>query len=254
MNTTKKACLGIIARLGSKRLKDKHLSNTCGRPIISYLIQRIKREFYDEIIGDQLEIFILTGNESNNGKFAEIANEHGISVFFGNDSNVPLRILELLNNKSYNFFIGIDGDDILCAPEGMRKVYDSMVLGSKYVRTIDYPFGMNSMGICKNFLADALKGKEHRNLETGWGWIFDDSLCEEIGDQIKQDERLRFTLDYPEDLLFFNNIISSKLDVYASTRDIIEFVIENELFLNNMFLNELYWENFNSEKLSEMKG
>ena len=44
-----KGCIGIIARLGAKRLKEKHLIESNGKPIISYLIERIKKEFVHEI-------------------------------------------------------------------------------------------------------------------------------------------------------------------------------------------------------------
>jgi len=45
MNNITKGCTGIIARLGSTRLSDKHLIKVEGKPIITYLIERIKHHF-----------------------------------------------------------------------------------------------------------------------------------------------------------------------------------------------------------------
>ena len=111
------------------------------------------------------------------------------------------------------------------------------------------------MGMTKDFLANSLKEKKDRNLETGWGWIFNENECKSLGIVTELDERLRFTLDYPEDLSFFKKIIMSDLDVLnQNTTDIIDFVINNKIFLENMHVNRDYWENFKTRKLLEMQG
>ena len=117
-----KGCIGIIARLGSMRLKDKHLIESNGKPIISYLIERIKYEFAREISEEYLEIFILTGEQKQNQKLVILAEEYKISSYCGHDTNIPIRMSELVTNKDFDFIINIDGDDILCAPEGVRQV------------------------------------------------------------------------------------------------------------------------------------
>ena len=254
MNKKQQGCIGIIARLGSKRLNDKHLININDQPIISYLIQRIKKEFVKEIKNEQIEIFILTGNRRINKQLGQIAIENDISIYFGHNTNIPRRMFGIIKEKFFNFIISVDGDDILCAPEGMRQVYNSILEGNQYVKTVGYPFGMNSMGMTKNFLSNSLNGKGDRNLETGWGWIFDEKQCKNIGDTIPSDERLRFTLDYPDDLVFFKNIINSNLDVLSvSTSDLINFVLKNKIYFKNMDLNKEYWEKFKTQKLLEMK-
>ena len=225
------------------------------QPVISYLIQRIKNEFSKETYKKQLEIFILTGNQKLNERLADVANKYGISVYFGHDLNIPLRMFDLLTKKDFDFIISVDGDDILCAPEGMRKIYDAILAGNQYVKTIDYPFGMNSMGISKSFIGNSLKGKQNQKLETGWGWIFDENQCKVIKIKKMQDKRLRFTLDYPADYKFFDNIISSLDEINNLTSsEIIEYVVKKKIYLENTHLNKEYWENFNSQKLLEMNG
>ena len=255
LNNRQQGCIGILARCGSKRLHDKHLLEINGQPVISYLIQRLKNEFYKEISKKQLEIFILTGNQKTNQRLADVAYKYEISVYFGHDLNIPLRMVDLIKNKKFDFILSVDGDDPLCSPEGMRKVYDDILAGNQYVKTVDYPFGMNSMGISKTFIENSLKGKENKRLETGWGWIFNENQCKIIKTNIIQDKRLRFTLDYSADYKFFNKIICSldPIDNLTSS-EIIEYVVKKKIYLENTHLNKDYWENFNTQKLLEMTG
>ena len=70
-----------------------------------------------------------------------------------------------------------------------------------------------------------------------------------------QDKSLRFTLDYPADYKFFDNIISSLDEINNLTSsEIIEYVVKKKIYLENTHLNKDYWENFNSQKLLEMNG
>ena len=254
IDNNKKGCIVIIARLGSIRLRNKHLILVNQKPIISFLIERIKNEFRKEIKSGDLELFIVTGKKINNIPLGKIGLKHNIKTFFGNDSNIPKRLSEFLKKNHFNFLISIDGDDILCAPESMRSIFNDLKKGSNYVKTINYPFGMNSTGFERNFLLNNVELNNNETLETGWGWIFNNSECKEIGEKKILDQRLRFTLDYKDDLTFFKRIIESKLDIIkSSSEQIIEYVLFHKIFLKNMKLNDEYWENYNAQKLLEIK-
>ena len=243
---SQRGCIGIIARMGSTRLPNKHLINVDDNPIISYLINRIKNEFSIELNQSCLDIYILTGNEKENKNLGNVAKETGVSIFYGDPDNIPNRLFQVVNENNFDFIISIDGDDVLCAPEGIRKVFKHLTLGDEYVKTVCYPFGMNSMGFRNNFLGNSLKLYEKKTLDTGWDWIFDEKKCLIIGDKLKDFGKLRFTLDYKEDFQFFKKIICSDIDIItATTSNIIENVIKNKFYLENMDLNKEYWENWN---------
>lgn len=229
-----------------------------GQPIISYLIQRIKNEFFQETSGNHLEIFILTGEQKKNQKLVKLAEDYKISSYCGHNNNIPIRMNELVTNMDFDFIISVDGDDILCAPEGMRQVYNSIKKGNNFIKTTSYPFGMNSMGMSKMFLKNSLdnfKNIETRNVETGWGWVFDEDKCMLIDGGYPKDERLRFTLDYLDDFIFFNKIILSDFDITSvKTKIIIDHVIINRVYSENMYLNTEYWKNFNKQQSEEIKG
>lgn len=246
-----KGSIGIIARMGSKRLKDKHLIKINDKPIIAYLIDRIKNEFEKEINENIINISILTGEYAANKIFIEISDAYNISVFFGDDNNIPKRIYEYLQIKSKDYLICVDGDDIFCAPEAIRSVFNSMSNGELYSKTKYFPFGMNTFGIQKKFLLDPLKKNNQNILETGWGSIFDESSCKVLDQFIEPDEKLRFTLDYSDDLIFFKTIILSNPNIREiATEKIINYVHKNKIYELNMHLNQEYWEYFYKQKNS----
>jgi spore coat polysaccharide biosynthesis protein SpsF len=243
----------IIARMGSTRLKDKHLLNIKNEPLIGYLIKRIKKEF-DNFIGDNYSLFICTGDKSLNYQFENVAKKNNISVFYGNNNNIPLRMLECCNANNLDFMISIDGDDILCATEGMRKVYKELAKGEKFIKTKGFPFGMNSLGLSSDFLKKSLKGHSNKSLETGWGWIFDSNECKDINFDDYDDTRLRFTLDYADDLKFFDQIISDhEFDINLPTKTIIGIALKNDYYKINFSIHKEYWKNFYKHQSLEKK-
>jgi hypothetical protein len=113
------------------------------------------------------------------------------------------------------------------------------------------PLGMNAMGYSTEFLKDSLKGKEHQHLVTGWGRIFDQSKAVEINLPYKQLPHHRYTLDYPEDELFFREVIDNITVLDLETQKILELVEENQWFGINNHLSEEYLLNFYKEQKDE---
>lgn len=252
-----KGCIGIIANLDSKRLLNKHLIKVNGQPILKYLIDRIKNEFKNEINDKNLNLMILTGSKKKNISLGLLAEETKVKVFFGNDINIPCRINEALVHNNFDFFISVDGDDILCSVSGMRRIYDKiMSKSSEYVKTRGYPFGMNSFGIESKFIKKCLKKKLNQILETGWTAVFDkEKKCDFVDDYYDWDKRLRFTLDYPEDLKFFEAIINSPINIIsAQHKEFVDYVLKNKIYNYNAGVIKKYWKNFNEKsKINEEK-
>lgn len=236
----------ITARLGSTRLKRKHLLPVNDHPILFFLIKRIKEEFQEELIDGKVKIIIVTSDERENREFENFVKD-GATVFYGSTSNIPLRHLQAAKAHSLNSIISIDGDDILCSVKGMRAVYDALIQDAMYVKTSKLPFGMNSSGYSKDFLESSLKGHFDDILETGWGRVFDQSQLTEIQEPFPaQDNVLRFTLDYDEDYLFFKSVIEAFGDDIFTAQDeeIVSLVMNRKLYLINESISKQYWDNF----------
>jgi spore coat polysaccharide biosynthesis protein SpsF (cytidylyltransferase family) len=244
-----KGGIGIIARLGSKRLFDKHLQMANDIPIVNYLIERIKYNFREEMNRGEIEVSLLSGNRTNNEPLGLEFISLGAETYYGNDSNIPKRILQSMNHFQWDFIICVDGDDIFCSPEAMRNIYHKMISGSQYAQTLGLPFGMNAMGVRKNYLERSLINSRNSSLETGWGWIFDKNDLDVVEFQYDFPDYLRFTLDYENDLLFFKAVIA-QCEKWKTISDdeLIKLVIDNKLFIHNKDLMVEYWENFHREQ------
>jgi spore coat polysaccharide biosynthesis protein SpsF len=240
------AAILITARLGSRRLSRKQLLQVNERPLLQYLIDRIRTEFKAEIEKKQVKLAIATSVEPENKEFEQFANED-VSVFYGSPSNVPLRHLQAAHHYTVGAIVSVDGDDILCSTRGMRFVYKAISEGAKCVKTVNLPFGMNSRGYSTHFLECCLSGREADVLETGWDRVFKESdvMIQEFASMVGQSE-LRFTLDYKEDFDFFKAVIlalGERVGV-ANDEEITSLVISKNLHRINQSLHENYWQEF----------
>ena len=108
----------ITARLGSTRLKQKHMLKVREKPIVYYLIERIRREFKEEIAQNKIEVVIATSDEPDNRAFERLATAN-LKVFYGSIHNIPLRHFQAVESYGLSHVISVDGDDILCSVSGM---------------------------------------------------------------------------------------------------------------------------------------
>jgi spore coat polysaccharide biosynthesis protein SpsF len=244
---------GILlnARLQSTRLPKKHLRLVNHRPIFFYLIDRIYNEFENEIKNNEISIIITTSDILENREFEKF-HKKGVDVFYGAINNIPLRHKQVAKKCNLDFIISVDGDDIFSSIDGMRKVYEGLQGGEKYVKTVNLPLGMNVNGYSSQLLAQSLNGYEDIPLEMGWGRIFDENKLKSIFlnfvyPSSVPSELLRFTLDYEEDFEFFQKVIESlgeNINV-LSDQEIVDFVVKNKFYTINEPVAIIYWNNFN---------
>jgi spore coat polysaccharide biosynthesis protein SpsF (cytidylyltransferase family) len=240
--------ISIIARLESSRLIQKHLIKAAGKPFLEWLILRLKYTFAKEVATGKLEICITTSDTTLNRIFSQFESIDGVSVFYGNDTNIPLRLKECATARSWEAVISVDGDDILCSPEACKKVYEALLAGKKFVKTEGLPLGMNASGFSATYLREVVQDN-NEVLETGWGRIFsaDPHI---IPLKTLTTEPLRFTLDYPEDANFFEAVINSSVPeniIRATDQEIVETVLANKYYSLNEQLNDIYWTNFHNQ-------
>lgn len=235
----------VTARMGSTRLTDKHLRDVGGRPALSYLIDRIERAFGLELASGQAVAMIATGNENRNAPLAVVTTGTGVTLFHGDDNNVPLRHLQAAERYGLSGVLSVDGDDLFCAPEAMRAVYKMLTEGASVAKTTGLPLGMNSWGYSTAALAQALSGANQALLETGWGRIFEGIPTRTTELLCPGAEAVRATLDYEEDLAFFTSCILNlpNWQILESVEFVAE-IVTRELHLVNAGLNEEYWKNF----------
>ncbi len=245
----------IIARLGSTRLSQKHLIEVKGKTFIEWLALRYLSKFNNEVKANNVKIIIATSVLEENKKFEEIFKNSLVEVFYGSNTNIPLRQLECAKQYNLDQIISIDGDDILCSTEAASIVYNKLYSGVSAIKTEGLPLGMNVIGYKTKYLNMCVNNHtQDSKFETGWGRIFDENLQSINIGNYNLNEQLRFTLDYQVDADFFTNIINhfdNKI-IALSDSDLIKYVVDNLIFQINSSVSEIYWENFNRSKQNEI--
>jgi spore coat polysaccharide biosynthesis protein SpsF (cytidylyltransferase family) len=241
----------ILARLGSTRLKRKHLIKAGGQTFLEWLIDRMAYSFRKEIAEGQAQIVICTSEEKENEEFEAYAKAKNCKIYYGNRENIPFRQLECAKALGFDHIISIDGDDILCSAEAAHDVYEELMQGKELVKTADLPLGMNISGGYSTALLNQVI--HHRNagakLETGWGSIFEGKDYFVINYPFAGID-IRATLDYDDDAIFFTKVIESIGDkvVLMPDAELINTIIKNDFPNLNLHLNNTYWTNFNEQR------
>ena len=247
----------ITARAHSSRLPNKHFLPCLGRPILEYLLTRIRKEFAAEITAREMKLVITSGSHAEN-KIFETLKDSDLEIFYGSHNNIPYRHLQAMKEYNLEQAVAVDGDDILCSTEAMRTVYVNLLAGHNIVSTKGLPLGMNVSGYKKTILAEALGGIEGKSIETGWGRIFSSLETHEIQFDLQLTkeilEELRLTLDYPEDFAFFETVVKALGESVSMIQDknLIAFITGNKFQKINGFLYKQYWENFHRELNNEL--
>lgn len=243
----------LCARLGSSRLPGKHLLDMAGQPAFHWLLSRVRGEFAKELDTGTARLVVATSDEPENRAFERFFSL-GVEVFYGPLVNIPYRFLLAARHFGADNVVAVDGDDILCSARAMRMVKTALEEGAEYAATSGLPLGMNSWGFSTDFLARSLAGHEDKILETGWGRIFDaDKLVTLDAALPVSDDRLRFTLDYEQDLAFFRRIAEmlGERTAIATDSEIVGLVMDQRIYALNEDIVREYWENFRREQAGE---
>lgn len=239
----------ITVRLSSKRLPAKALLKVNDKPIISYLISRMKHVCMDDI-----KVIICTTDLPEDNKLNEIASDIGVGIYRGDKNNILKRHLDCAKENGIDFIINVDGDDILCEPSYVKQISDVAKQNPGYdiIRTIGLPFGVNSFGYSLEALERVYDLPESSN-DTGWGAILkNDSKFKIFDIKVEETCDVRLSLDYLEDFEVFKVIINNVLknNFYASWIEIKEFITKNPwINLINKSAEGKYLENFRNKKL-----
>ena len=241
----------ITARLGSTRLQRKHLILTEGKTMIEWLVLRYKTIFEKELLSGDVKIFLTTSVKEENKAFSSLLEKYGVEVYFGEDTNIPKRYFDCAKKHVLDYFIVVDGDDILCSAYGSYQLYQSILENLNYdiLKVEGLPIGLNSSALKTSYVEACLKKHPNENLEVGWSRIFTAPTTKQIvlGNYDIQGD-LRFTLDYEDDARFFKSIINffGEKILKVTDLDLIDTVVSQNFDQINGHLSREYWENYNS--------
>lgn len=242
--------IGVVipARLGSSRLKRKHLLESCGKPMLEWLVLR-QIKFNPEI---QRKIVIATTTEYENKELHELAAKLGVKSFAGCKENMPKRFVEVCQFYGFDGLVCIDGDDIFASPNATTCSLLLLQQGFENVASSMLPLGMNVSGFSKRLLIECLANQPQLILETGWTRILpalsEAEICFRTFEKFL-DFELRLTLDYEEDFRFFDACINKFKELLFEMNDLelIDLIVKSKFFELNRSVSTKYWQNFHAE-------
>lgn len=231
----------ITARTSSKRLPKKILRKFGKLRTIDIIIKRAKK------IG--LPIILATSNlKSDDNLVNYVKKKYNINFFRGSHSNVLKRWQDCFKKFKINYACMIDADDLLfdfnlyrSSIRLIKKKYDLITKPNKII------VGIFTHIISSNLMLKLKKKYKNQSIE------FIDPLFKKLN--IKTcviqtklvNKKIRFTLDYYEDYLFFQ-ILFNRFKATTPSKTIVNFLKKNNELTKINFFREKSWKD-NQNKL-----
>jgi spore coat polysaccharide biosynthesis protein SpsF (cytidylyltransferase family) len=241
-----KPAIVITARLGSTRLPRKVLTPLKGRSALERLVERLREARLPE------SIVLCTSTLPEDDELERLAGELGIDVFRGDPDDILVRWRDAARELGPDLLVTCDGDDVFCDPVHVDRVVERhLETGADYVACVGLPFGAAPTGIAAAGLERVCELKHETNTE-GQGRFFEDprvvSRAEVEAPEPVRHAEARMTLDYPDDVRFFEAVIDAleRPGRVFTLEEIVALLRERpEIVAINSGLQEEYWTRFN---------
>lgn len=201
----------IVCRYDSIRLQGKILYKIEGKPVLSYILERIKK------VSNVCKLVVATSDEKNDEPIADFCRRNGIVCFRGYKDDVAGRMLMCAQKYKFDYFIRICGDNIFTDYDLINRMID-ITLKTKAdlvsnIKNRTFPHGTSVEIINTDFFAkeyrkfSSFADKEHvtrylyeHEQETNrFEFVFNDN-CPEA-------RNLYLALDDQKDLAFITSIV-----------------------------------------------
>ena len=191
------ACF-ITARLKSTRLPRKVLKPLCGRPMIAYLVERLKlSRRVDRIV-------LCTSTVSEDDPLERFAADAAIDCFRGDPDDVLRRLYDAARCYRVNLVASCTADNPFVDPVSMDALIDFHIAGGyDYCRSVDIPWGTFTATVSYSAMEKACEIKDMSDTEV-WGGYFTETELFQVGMLHHGDPKvarpeLRLTVDEPAD-------------------------------------------------------
>ncbi len=233
-------CIFITVRMGSTRLPGKAIADLCGRPTIEHLIENLKKsKLADDII-------LCTTTLPEDKILCEIASKCGIRFHCGSTEDKLARWLGACSYNNVDFFVNVDGDDLFfdyeLADHLFAQYNESRSLfidGQGYLYNDVYGIPFTSLVyVCEKKSEESTEYiKPHFN-DSG---VFGEKVKDY--DPKWKKKNIRMTLDYEEDLQFFEAVINGLGEQELTFDNIANFLEEHPTVVDLNWHMEEEWKN-----------
>lgn len=241
-----KKAVFITVRCDSTRLPNKALLEILGRPTIEMVILRAKQ------VRNVDEIVLCTTDRPIDDRIVDIAEKNGIKYFRGCVEDKLERWRGAAEKFGVDFFVTMDGDDLFCGIELIELAIEQMEeSGCDFMKA---PKGLICGAFTYALKTSALEKvcsiKDTGDTEMMWVYFEDTGYFKVrdlyVKDKLFYNDRIRLTLDYPEDLQFFTRVFDelSCAENETPLRDIVIFLNKHpEIIDINFFRQKDFLEN-----------
>ncbi len=237
----------VPVRLSSQRMPGKALMPIMGRPAILHLLDRLFASRYLR----PHDVILCTTNDKSDDPLTSVAESVGARVFRGSRDNIIDRFNSAVAEFEFDAVIQADGDDPCSDTMYMDLCMDRLLAEPEVdiVLTEGLPLGLGSKAIRASAVRTVWRNHLTHQNDTGFIYYFTRTgLCRTAS--IKPlmpehvHERARLTLDYPEDLAFFEALF---MELYKERTafgidEIVSLLRRRpDLLEINSMVNEEYW-------------
>lgn len=194
----------ISVRNKARRLPEKVLRDLKGRRVIEHIIDRVRQAKRPDLY------VVATSAHPDDRILVELARAEGIEAFQGSEDDKLKRYLDAAREFDVEFATIVDGDDVFCDPTCIDMIIAEYAQrGGDYIIVDHLPVGVTAFGVRIEALARVVGQKKERDTEV-WGQYFanDPSFVSKFLEPPPKWRHpdWRMTLDYPEDLAFFQAV------------------------------------------------
>jgi spore coat polysaccharide biosynthesis protein SpsF len=239
----------IPIRLDNKRLPGKALKKINDRPVIFYLIERLR------YLSNVHNIVVCTTMNKTDDILVQFLEKENIKFFRGSEKDILKRFLGAAKKFSTDFIINVDGDDIYTDPHYIDKIISEYKkTRADYIDMSGFPFGFRTVAFTVNSLEKICELKTVQNTETGYRDFFKNNplisehiLIYEYKNNFPKN--IRLSIDYPEDLKLAK-IIFEQLGNHFNLQSLIIFFQKNPELLKITDELEEKWQKWYAQNLS----
>lgn len=179
-----------------------------GRRIVEHIIDRTK------LVKNADQIVLCTSDNPNDDILEVIAKENNIKCFRGSETDKLVRWRDAARKFGADYIVEVDGDDPMCDPELMELSIEQMEEKPCDMLTLPKDIVCGGVNYCfsHSALEKVCEIKGTDETEMMWTYFKDTGLFDlrelKVEEEIFHNDKVRMTLDYPEDLRFFERIFS----------------------------------------------
>ncbi len=224
--------VGIVvqARMGSTRLPGKVLKEVDGKPLIVYLLDRIK------LVKNAQKIILATTTSTADKQLLNLAQKEGILSFSGSEEDVLDRFYQACKKFNIQVIVRVTGDCPLADPAIIENAIDLFLKNNNdYISNVHpptFPDGLDveifSFQVLKKAWEEAKKKSEREHV-TPYIWNHPELFKLKNFENDRDWSKLRLTVDELVDFELISKIIKEFKNRWNtfSTTDVVTFLKNN---------------------------